>query len=154
MVGRPPYKRSTPVARLRRNVEKLAKNATLVADRLEAWRSSTPDPVLESAHDVVRKVQKLVKKLDGRTVELESNNFMPPKHSASVSFEPGQDVMVVSRFRRKYELVFEKILRADPDMLDGLVVVGPVPSTGEVVVRRGRRTPFVVCKTHIVGVGR
>lgn len=144
------YKRSTPVIRLRRNIFKLNKNTELVSKKLRSWQASS-DPDLMVAYDIVDGVQKSIVKLDACAAKLESKNFVPPKRSSSVYFEEGQLVSVLDKHRQKYELAFEKVLKDDPRLLDELVVSKIITSTGEVVVQRGQRTPFIVRKSHIVG---
>jgi hypothetical protein len=144
------YKRSTPVIRLRRNIFKLSKNAELVSKKLRSWQASS-DPDLAAAYDIVDCVQKSIVKLDACAAKLESKNFVPPKRSSSVIFDEGQSVSVLDKHRQKYELAFEKVLREDPRLLDDLTVVKIIRSSGEVVVQRGQRTPFIVRKSHIAG---
>jgi hypothetical protein len=151
-MGRPKkthYKRSTPVVRLRRNVLKLDKNAELVLNRLKSWQASS-DPDLVAACEHVRDVQKLIVKLDMCVGKLEDKGFVPPKRSSAIVYEEGQSVSVLAKHRLKYEAAFEKVLKEDPHLLDDLVVVKIIESTGEVVVQRGQRTPFIVRKSHIV----
>jgi len=151
-MGRPKkthYKRSTPVVRLRRNVHKLDKNAELVLNRLKSWQASS-DLDLVAACEHVRDVQKLIVKLDTCVGKLEDKGFVPPKRSSAIVYEEGQSVSVLAKHRLKYEAAFEKVLKEDPHLLDDLVVVKIIASTGEVVVRRGQRTPFIVRKSHIV----
>jgi hypothetical protein len=152
-MGRPKkshYRRSTPVIRLRRNIFNLNKNADLVLKKLRSWQASS-DPDLAAAHDIVDGVQKSIVKLDACAVKLESKNFVPPKRSSGVYFEEKQLVSVLDKHRQKYKLAFEKVLKEDPHLLDELVVLKIISSTGEVVVQRGQRTPFIVRKSHIVG---
>lgn len=144
------YKRSTPVIRLRRNVAKMGKNAALVHSRLISWQSST-DPDLVAALGTAKEVAKLVGKLDACVGRLEVSGFVPPKRSSAITFEEGQTVAVLTKHRLKYETAFEKVLKEDPDMLDGLSIV-KVMKTGEIVVQRGQRTPFIVRKSHLVAV--
>ena len=144
------YKRSTPVLRLRRNIFNLCKNADLVSKKLRSWQSSS-DPDLAAAYEIVDDVQKSIVKLDACSVKLEMKNFVPPKRSSGVYFEEGQPVFVLDKHRQKYELAFEKVLKEDPHLLDELVVMKIISSTGEVVVQRGQRTPFIVRKSHIAG---
>jgi len=58
-------------------------------------------------------------------------------------------VSISPRHREDYEAAFEDVLRDDPDMLDDLVVDKVLPN-GKIVVRRGKRTPFPVSKSHLV----
>jgi len=144
------YKRSTPVIRLRRNIFKLCKNGELVVKKLRSWQASS-DLDLAAAYDIVDGVQKSIVKLDAYAAKLELKNFAPPKRSTVVNFDKGEPVSVLNKHRPKYELAFERALREDPHLLDELIVVKTIPSSGEVVVQRGQRTPFIVRKSHIAG---
>ena len=145
------YKRSTPVIRLRRNVQKLGKNAELVSNRLKSWQAAN-DSDLASAYALVVEIQKAIVKLDTCVGKLETNGFVPPKRSSAVIFEDGDAVSVLDKYRAKYETAFEKVLKEDPHLLDELSVLKTIPESGEVVVQRGQRTPFLVRKSHIVHI--
>lgn len=142
------YKRSTPVIRLRRNVAKMDKNSKLVHGRLFTWRAST-NPDLVASLNLAKEISELVDKLDHHVGRLENSGFVPPKRSSAVHFESGQTVAILAKHRSKYEEAFEKVLREDPEMLDGLKVLKTMPS-GEIVVQRGQRTPFIARKSHLV----
>ena len=144
------YKRSTPVTRVRRNVEKVGRHARLVTERLETWRSSGEDRVLASI-GICQDIEHKTKLLDGCVAKLEAAGFVPPRKSAAVCLEEGQHVRVVDKHRPKYLEAFAIVLREDPDFLDDLVVATLLP-TGEVSVQRGKRTPFIVRKTHLAPI--
>jgi hypothetical protein len=146
------YRRSTPITRVRRNVEKVAFHARLVLERLESWRTSNCASVL-SAIGLCQDLEHKARLLDDRVADLETTGFVPPKKSAALHFEEGQRVRVTDKHRPKYEQAFAAVLREDPDFLDDLVVVDPSLPTGEVSVQRGKRTPFIARKTHLAPAG-
>jgi hypothetical protein len=141
------YRRSTPPIRLRRHVEKLLMHSRLVVERLEVWKSSGSS-LVEAAADEVRKVLAASRSLDEYVGALVDSGFVPPLRVAAWRPEPGQHVRVADKHRGKYSEMFERVIEADPGMLDDLVVDKILP-TGEVVVQRGRRTPFAVRKSHL-----
>ena len=143
------YTRSTPVSRLRSNVAKLVKNADLVANRLKSWQSSENQSLM-NAHDVIRDIQKSIVRLDSHVEELQKVGFIPPKRNSTIVIEEGQTVAVIGKYRAKFETAFEAVLKEDPKLLDELVVKKIIPTSGEIVVQRGHRTPFIVRKSHLV----
>jgi hypothetical protein len=152
-VGRPKkgqYKRSTPVIRLQRNVAKLERNAELVLNRLSTWLSDG-DTALVKAVEHTAEITQAIADLKADVVVLEETGFVPPKRSAAVVFYEGQSVAIAVKHRQKYVQAFERELKTDPDYLDGLVIVKIIES-GEITVRRGQKTPFIVRKSHIVEI--
>jgi hypothetical protein len=144
------YKRSTPVIRLQRNVAKLERNAQLVLNRLSSWLVDG-DESLEKVVDDTESIMRGITALKDAVDDLEASGFVPPKRSAAAVFTEGQPVAVATKHRQKYAQAFERVLHEDPDFLDGLVVV-KILKSGEITVRRGQRTPFIVRKSHIVAL--
>jgi hypothetical protein len=145
------YRRSTPVIRLRRNVGRMIKISTLLTRRFSTWQVSE-NQAAQEAIERAKEVAKALRRLDEAVGLLQSQDFRPPRRTSFVSFDVGQTVAIRPKFRGKYESAFEKILVEDPEMLDGLVVVKILEETGEIAVRRGQRTPFLVRKSHLVAV--
>jgi hypothetical protein len=145
------YRRSTPVTRVRRNVEKVARHARLVAERLEVWKASGDGQVL-LAIGICQAVEHKTRLLDECVARLELEAFVPPRKSAAVCLAEGQHVRVVDKHRPKYEEAFAAELRDDPEFLNDLVVANPSLPSGEVSVRRGKRTSFIVRKTHLASI--
>jgi len=142
------YKRSTPVIRLLRNVEKLERNGQLVLNRLSSW-TVEGDKQLDRSMDKTVKIMSCLEELREEVESLEEAGFVPPKRSSSVAYEAGDLVAMSDKHRPKYEEAFEKVISDDPDFLDNLVVVR-VMESGEITVTRGKRTPFIVRKSHLV----
>jgi hypothetical protein len=90
-----------------------------------------------------------IAKLKDEVGALVTSRFMPPRRSSALVFVEGQTVAVAQKHRSKYESAFEKVLKEDPEFLDALVVSKVLPS-GEITVRRGQRTPFILRKSHLV----
>lgn len=152
-VGRPKkkqYKRSTPVIRLQNNVAKLERNAELILNRLSTWLSDG-DTALVKAVEHTAELMQAITDLKADVVVLEETGFVPPKRSAAVSYFDGQLVAIAPKHRHKYGQAFERELKEDPDFLDSLTVL-KIIETGEITVRRGRHTPFIVRKSHILPV--
>jgi hypothetical protein len=142
------YRRSTPVGRLRRNADKVARHASLALARMESWRNGKPDRRLEAAKAAARAVLDEAAGLDRILARLERSNYAPPKRSGALRYMTGQHVAVCPKHAAKYRLAFAEMLRKDPGMLKDLVVANVLPS-GEVVVRRGKH-PFLVAKSHLI----
>lgn len=142
------YRRSTPVGRLRRNAGKIARHASLVQARLRSW-NGVSDSRVEAAKAIVEEIMSGASRLDGVMKALERANFVPPRRSSALRYSVGQHVAISPKYRGKYALVFAKALRDDRKLLSDLVVSNILPS-GEVVVQRGKRSPFVVAKSHLV----
>ena len=164
------YRRSTPVIRLQRNVGKIVYLISLGLSRLRDWQGSAtrgsatrgsairgPEArargceVVERALAVASEVAEKSVELDDLVSDLEVSGFVPPKRSNVYQPEVGDHVQICDRARPRYRQLYEKQLREDPEMLDDLVVVKTLPS-GEVVVQRGRHTPFVARKSHLCPV--
>lgn len=141
------YRKSTPVGRLRRNVEKVLQHASLLNERVAPWSGASEEArvveVLSS--EVVGKAREM----DNSLAHLEEGGFVPPAKQRSVAWEVGQSVSVARKFRPKYEAAFRDDLARDAGFLDVLEVVDNLPS-GEVVVRRRGGSTFMAPKTHLV----
>lgn len=144
------YRKSTPLGRLRRNVDKAARHAELLKARLLSWGSDNGRlvTVAEWADDVIDRAYEMNQIL----MSLEDERFVPPERPRTVVYVPGQRVAVAEKYRDKYEQAFKEVLKSDPKFLDDLVVEDVLCSK-EIVVRRGKKTPFMVSKTHLVLVG-
>jgi hypothetical protein len=147
-----PYRKSTPIGRLRRNADKVSQQVALLRVRLSSWGSS--DERVAALEKLAGSVLVRAGELDGLLADLESSGFSPPEKQRSVTWELGQRVAVGGKFRAKYEIAFRVELERDAGYLDDLVVDSILPS-GEVAVRRRVRSPhgwgrFLVPKTHLV----
>lgn len=145
------YRRSTPVGRLRRNVAKVTRHAELALARMESWHNGKSNQKLEAAKVTVHEVLAKTTELDRILGLLEKSNYIPPKRSSALKYEIGQHVAVGPKHVAKYRLAFAEVLKKDPNMLKDLVVSNILVS-GEVVVRRGECTPFLVAKSHLAGL--
>lgn len=157
------YRRSTPVGRLRSNAEKLKRHAALIGNRVRSWGRIDESCAVhvEGSHNADFHVSKIVEIvdlilstvgiLDGLLLRLEQSGFVPPKPSSALVYTIGQHVAIAPRFMEKYRSIFESVLKSDPGLLDDLIVDG-LPPSGEIVVRRGRRTPFMAPKSHLVAI--
>lgn len=145
--GKGVYRKSTPVIRLQRNVEKISRLIALCRDRLEVWRQSDNVDV-DGAVGTVDEVVDSVRRLSEYVESLVAAKFVPPRRMMSWKPSKGDRVKVATDYRRKYEEAYALVLKTDPLMLDDLSVVEHLPS-GEVLVQRGRRTPFLVRKSHL-----
>ena len=141
------YRRSTPVIRLLRNSEKITRHAELAIARLEAWKSSG-DPRVLSALEKSAVVLDLAEEICSKIAELDNLGFVPPPKDTSWQPEVGQHVAISSPYRQRYAETLEEALREDPGTLDDLVIM-KCTTSGEIMVRRGRRTPFCVRKSHL-----
>lgn len=144
------YRKSTPVIRLRRNVDKISRHAQLCKDRLGVWRSAG-DPDVDGAVRAVEGVMTEVGRLAEHVEKLVASGFIPPRRVPAWKPAKGEHVRVVDGHRQKYEEAYASFIKQDPTMLDDLLVVEHL-SSGEVSVQRGRRTPFLVRKSHLAKI--
>jgi hypothetical protein len=142
------YRKSTPIGRLQRNVDKVSQHAALLKSRVSSWGPS-PDGRVSEIERLAGIVLSKADALYSLLVDLEASGFVAPEKPRAVTWEEGQRVAVGQKFREKYEAAFQEDLKNDGAYLDELVVESVLPS-GEVVVRRKRRSPFLVPKTHLV----
>lgn len=142
------YRRSTPVGRLRRNAAKVARHAALVQARLLSWGSVDDDRVSQ-IDSRMGGIRVLVSEADKIMEKMERSGFEPPKKSGALVYQIGQHVTISPKSRTKYRLIFRQALKADPRMLDNLVVTDLLP-TGGVVVQGGRQLPFMAPKSHLL----
>ncbi len=145
------YAKSTPLIRLRNNVDKIDHHAGLCLDRLTSWAEGSDGGRLARAVELVREVAAASQELGGLVDDLETVGFVPERKSPVWQPAPGENVRVADEYRDKYGQIYATELKDDPEMLDGLVVHSVLES-GEIVVRRGKRTPFAVRKSHLVAV--
>jgi hypothetical protein len=144
------YKRSTPIGRLRRNADKIARHALLSQDRLKSWQDGVPNPHMQDAWKILESIINKTFQLSSLMDALEKSGWEPPKKTGAIHFEPGQHVAIAPGSREKYKLVFGKHLARDPDLMDDLVIEAILPSGG-ISVRRGRGTPCLIpAKSHLV----
>jgi hypothetical protein len=143
------YAKTTPVIRLRRNVEKIGRHAELGRERLLAWRSDDPDVVAALA--LTQKIEEDARELVDHVVALDEKGFCPTRHYNVWAPAPGDVVRIADEYRAKYEAIYASVLATDARMLDELVVHSTLP-TGEVIVQRNKRTPFAVRKSHLAPV--
>jgi len=136
------------VLRLLRNSEKIVKHAELAIIRLEAWKTSGDLRVM-CALEKSRQALDLAVEVCAKISELDDVGFVPPPKDTNWTPEPGQHLAISPAYRQRYEEAMEEVLAEDPTMLDDLVMV-KVTSSGDIVVRRGKRTPFCVRKSHLV----
>lgn len=148
------YARSTPVTRLRRNVVKISRHAELCRTRICAWISADseacPSDLMQAA-SLAERIENLTTELGARVECLEAAGYVPQKPSEVWRPDDGDKVAIAPKSRQRFELIFSEALKDDPKMLDELVVRSTLPS-GEIVVQRGKRTPFPVRKSHLCPV--
>jgi hypothetical protein len=144
-----PYRKSTPIGRLRRNVDKVSQHASLLRSRVASWSSA--DERVAEVEKLAASVVSKAAEVDELLADLEDTGFVPPEKARVVTWTVGQRVGVGKKFRAKYETAYHSELERDPGYLDVLVVESVLDS-GEIAVRRKGRSPFLVPKTHLVGV--
>jgi hypothetical protein len=144
------YKRSTPIGRLRRNADKIARHALLSQDRLKSWQNGVPNPHMQEAWKILESIINKTFQLDSLMDALEKSGWEPPKKTGTIHFEAGQHVAIAPGSRERYALVFGRSLKNDPAFMDDLIVEAVLPSGG-ISVRRGRGTPCLIpAKSHLV----
>lgn len=143
------YKRSTPVGRLRRNAKKIARHAELVLSRLNSWGNGNTDKRVVLSCLIVNEILGAASRLDKTMGSLEKAGFVPPKRFSSLQFKVGLHVAIGPKYLDKYRQVFASVLKDDRSWLKDLTVVA-VLASGEIVIQRGKSTPFPVAKSHLV----
>lgn len=128
------------------NATSVVRHAHLAAARLDGWRTAD-DPLVLEAGALALSVHADAIRLVGLVETLERSDFEPPAR-VDPPLAAGERVQVKPEHRRRYELVYAQATRDDPGFLDDLVVE-EVLETGEVLVRRGRRSPFPARKSHL-----
>lgn len=136
------------MGRLGRNVEKIARHASLMKDRLISW-GGTRDSRLSLLVFVADEVSAKAADMSEILSKLEAEGFVPPARPRGVEYLPGQKFQVAPKFRSEYEEAFKSVIAKDPGFLDELTSESVLES-GKVVVRRGNNSPFVVPKTHLL----
>jgi hypothetical protein len=131
-------------------VDKVSQHATLLRSRVASWGEN--DERAASVEKLAISVISKAGEMDVLLADLEDSGFVPPEKQRVVTWVVGQRVSVGKKFREKYEEAFRDVLKNDPGFLDDLVVENSSLPSGEIVVRRKGKSPFLVPKTHLVEV--
>jgi hypothetical protein len=131
-------------------VDKIARHAELCRARICAWISADSEASsdLTTAGNLAERIENLAAELDSKVDLLEAAGYVPQKPSEVWRPGDGDKVTIAPKSRSRFEAIFAAALKDDPTMLDELVVRSILPS-GEIVVQRGKRTPFPVRKSHL-----
>jgi hypothetical protein len=135
------YERTTPVGRILKHLGKAQRIASFAVERMQAWEHSTdPDLIggLAQARNAVAGLDASI----NHVTRLFSAKWTPPKKSTVVTYAEGEDVRIVEKYKEKYLQIYP------PATIDNLVVAKCLP-TGEIAVRHGGQSPFIVAKSHI-----
>lgn len=136
------YARSTPVGRAASNLAKVEKIGRMTLDRLRSWGANSNEDLSMAVRWLEQGLMGIAE-ATSRVEILVRDEWSPPKKSGSIVFSEHEEVQISPKYRGKYLEVY------GPEILDDLVVSKILPS-GEVAVRHGRKTPFIVAKSHIV----
>jgi hypothetical protein len=131
------------VGRAVKNLTKIDKIARLTLDRLRSWGGGAVNEDLAMAISWLEQSMEANIEATSRMYILADIDWAPPKKSASISFGEDDLVQIAPKYRDKYLEVY------GTEIIDDLVVAKVLPS-GEIAVRHGRKTPFIVAKSHIV----
>lgn len=142
------YKRTTPVGRVGRNIEKASRILGFSRDRLESWVKLSTDV------DETKQLMKLHRKAEAIIVELNvlredshvlaKSGFVPPKNKVVVAFEVGDAVKISAKYIDKYRAVYSV------PGLKSLVVTKILP-TGELAVgsEKAGVGPILIAKSRL-----
>jgi len=144
--GKRSYTRRGPVGVVSQNVASVERHARLASHRLDSWAASG-DRVVVEAREVSLRILHDAERLGELVCSMASSGFEPPER-VDPPLAPGEVVSVKPEHRRRYEVAYAQMVEDDPKALDELVVE-KILETGEVLVRRGRRTPFPARKSHL-----
>ena len=125
-----------------KNLNKIQKVGQLTLDRLRSWGGNNNEELAMAIRWLEQSLDANIE-ATSRMEILARTQWSPPKKSASITFEEDDEVQISPKYREKYLEVYA------PDIIDNLVVSRVLPS-GEIAVRHGRATPFIVAKSHIV----
>ena len=139
--GKRTYERTTPVGRVRKHVEKSLRIANFATERMSAWEHST-DPSLVAALAHARNAATSLSEALAHVNKLFEADWVPPKKLTTLNFTEGEDVKISDKYREKYLQIYATAI------VDNLVVAKCLP-TGEIAVRHGSQSPFIVAKSHI-----
>lgn len=136
------YERTTPVGRARKNLTKIDRTLQLVRVRLESWGAETDEGPLNRALASVLGAIREISEAAGHITSLEKSHWTPPRRSSVLVFEEGDEVRILDKYQGKYLEVYpaEAIAR---------LVVGKVLPSGEIAVRHGKSSTFIVPKSHL-----
>jgi len=140
------YRKSTPLIRLRRNVEKIEREVKLVVKKLGWWEG---DEALKGVKDFTFEVARRVSEIISEIKKIESSNWVPPEKNVIKSkYEVGDLVGITSRVKDRYEKAFIDEIVVNPELLNHLVI-NNVLDTGEIVVKTTSNNLFLVVKSHL-----
>lgn len=135
------YERTTAVGRVFKNIQKAMKVVGLVIERMLVWEGTNSIEVSTSLSQM-RNAQESLALANNIVVSLHESDWKPPKKSTAVTFREGEEVKVVGKYREKYLKIYT------PVVVDNLMIA-KICDTGEIAVRHGSQTPFMVPKSHI-----
>lgn len=139
--GKRTYERTTPVGRVRKHVEKSLRIANFATERMSAWEHST-DPSLVAALAHARNATASLSEALTNVNKLFEAEWVPPKKLTTLNFTEGEEVKISDKYKEKYLQIYAA------NVVDNLVVAKCLP-TGEIAVRHGSQSPFIVAKSHI-----
>jgi len=135
------YARTTPVGRVLKRFERSRAIAEFATERLAGWasRDTSIEPILELAKAAETKLAKVTEDIH----KLFEDGWTPPKKSLAIIFEDGEEVEIADKYKEKYLKIYTKT------QIKNLQVCR-VLDTGEIAIRNGSSTPFLVPKSHLV----
>lgn len=125
-----------------KNLMKIEKVGRLTLERLRSWGGNSNEDLSMAIHWLEQCLEASAE-ASSRMSILADSGWSPPKKSASIVFSEDDSVQISPKYRDKYLEVY------GPETVDDLVVSKVLPS-GEIAVRHGRATPFIVAKSHLV----
>lgn len=135
------YERTTPVGRVQKHLVKAFKIGEFAVARMQAWEHSVDEDLIAALAHARNGVAGLGKAL-GYVGNLYGKNWTPPKKSTTVTFGEGEEVRINEKYREKYLQIYPAAV------IDALIVAKCLES-GEIAVRHGSQSPFIVAKSHI-----
>lgn len=135
------YERTTPVGRVQKHLAKAQRIASFAVERMQAWEHSTDQNLIAGLAQARNAVAGLDAAL-AHTTKLFEEKWTPPKKSTVVTYAEGEDVRITEKYQKKYLQIYPLTT------IDNLVVAKCLP-TGEIAVRHGGQSPFIVAKSHI-----
>lgn len=135
------YERTTPVGRVQKHLAKATRIADFAVERMSAWEHSTDTDLIAGLAQARNAVASLNASM-AHVTKLFEARWTPPKKSTTVTYTEGEEVRIAEKYREKY-------LQLYPITTIDHLVVAKCLQTGEIAVRHGSQSPFIVAKSHI-----
>ena len=137
------YARTTPVGRVLKRFERSHQIVLFASERLAKWAARDSNPRITALFDLAKLAESNLAKVVSEVQNLFEAGWLPPKKSLAIVFEEGEDVEIADKYKEKYLKIYTKTQIMS-------LRVSRVLDTGEIAIRNGSSTPFLVPKSHLI----